>query len=185
MKKLVRILIFSFLICSIFLSSFGVLADPDIPRPVYLPLMVQGGGGNGGTFTVSGTVKDVDQFPVANVTITDKNDAVALTAVRGGYDIAPQNLNVTSNLTAVNFTAQVGCGSIVVNETLTVGMGIGTVDETLDPPCNIFASDNRVVVNSVLLSAGLAPGEYCVSVGDVGNVFPDQTVTYVVEVTHP
>ena len=70
-------------------------------------------------------------------------------------------------------------------ETLTVGMGIGTVDETLDPPCNIFASDNRVVVNSVLLSAGLAPGEYCVSVGDVGNVFPDQTVTYVVEVTHP
>ena len=135
MKKLVRILIFSFLICSLFLSSFGVLADPDIPRPVYLPLMVQGGGGNGGTFTVSGTVKDVDQFPVANVTITDKDGAVAvtdidgkysfkvkagentLTAVRSGYDIAPQNLNVTSNLTAVNFTAQVGCGSIVVNET--------------------------------------------------------------------
>jgi hypothetical protein len=70
-------------------------------------------------------------------------------------------------------------------ETLTVGMGIGTVDETLDPPCNIFASDNRVVLNSILLSSDLTPGEYCVSVGDVGNVFPDQTVIYMVEVLHP
>jgi len=176
MKKLVRILIFSFLICSIFLSSFGVLADPDIPRPVYLPLMVQGGGGNGGTFTVSGTVKDVDQFPVANVTITDVNGAVAVTdidgkysikvkagantlnAVRSGYDIAPQNLNVTSNLTAVNFTAQVGCGSIVVNENLTVGMG--GWDFLTDQPDHVIAGTDTGVFRSDPSSGrvGINPG---------------------------
>ncbi len=176
MKKLVRILLFSFLICSFFLSSFGVLADPDIPRPVYLPLMVQGGGGNGGTFTVSGTVKDVDQFPVANVTITDKDGAVAvtdidgkysfkvkagentLTAVRSGYDIAPQNLNVTSNLTAVNFTAQVGCGSIVVNETLTVGMG--GWDFLTDQPDHVIAGTDTGVFRSDPSSGrvGINPG---------------------------
>jgi hypothetical protein len=137
MKKLFRIL----LICAFFISGFGGLADTVPSNPVYLPLMVQGGGGGAGTFTVSGTVKDVDQYPVANVTITDVSGAVAvtdiegnysfkvasgantLTAIRSGYDIASLNINVSSNLTAVNFTAQVGCGSIVVNESLTVGMG--------------------------------------------------------------
>ncbi len=69
--------------------------------------------------------------------------------------------------------------------TLTVGMGIGNVVDTADPPCVVFASDTRVVVGSELLSADAPPGEYCVSVGDVGNVFPDATVTYTLEVTHP
>jgi len=69
--------------------------------------------------------------------------------------------------------------------TLTVGMGIGSYDAALDPPCNVFASDNRVNVGSTLTSTGLAAGQYCVSVGDVGNVFPDETVTYSVDVTHP
>ncbi len=176
MKKLFRILLFSFLICTFFLSSFGVLADPETPNPVYLPLMVQGGGGNAGTFTVSGTVKDVDQYPVANVTITDVNGAVAvtdiygnyslkvkpgantLTAVRGGYDIAPQNLNVTSNLTAVNFTAQVGCGSIVVNETLTAGMG--GWDFLTDQPDNVIAGTDTAVFRSDPSSGrvGINPG---------------------------
>lgn len=69
--------------------------------------------------------------------------------------------------------------------TLTVGLGIGTFDATMDPSCSVFASDNRVVVGSVLLSARVAPGTYCVRIGDVGNVFPNATVTYTVEVLHP
>ncbi len=69
--------------------------------------------------------------------------------------------------------------------TLTVGLGIGRFDATADPSCSLFASDRRVVVGSTLLSANLAPGEYCVRIFDVGNVFPDATVTYTVEVLHP
>ncbi len=69
--------------------------------------------------------------------------------------------------------------------TLTVGMGIGVWDAASDPACAIFASDGRVVVNAELVSARVEPGEYCVRVGDVGNVFPDAIVTYTVEVTHP
>ncbi len=69
--------------------------------------------------------------------------------------------------------------------TLTVGLGIGRFDATAMPPCTVFASDRRVVVGSVLISGSVAPGEYCVQIGDVGNVFPDATVTYTVEVLHP
>ena len=70
-------------------------------------------------------------------------------------------------------------------ETLTVGLGIGNWDESMDPPCQVFAADARVVVDALLVSQGVEPGEYCVQVRDVGNVFPDATVTYTVEVTHP
>lgn len=69
--------------------------------------------------------------------------------------------------------------------TLTVGLGIGRWDAELEEPCVVFASDSRVVVNSTLLSAGVEPGEYCVQIRDVGNVFPDAIVTYEVEVLHP
>lgn len=69
--------------------------------------------------------------------------------------------------------------------TLTVGMSLGRFDAAAEQPCSVFASDNRVVVGSVLLSSNREPGEYCVNIGDVGNVFPDATVTYTVDVTHP
>jgi hypothetical protein len=69
--------------------------------------------------------------------------------------------------------------------TLTVGLGIGSWDESQETPCSIFASDNRVNVGSTLFSGNLAAGDYCVAIGDVGNVFPDATVTYTVDVTHP
>ncbi len=75
--------------------------------------------------------------------------------------------------------------SLAPVETLTVGLGIGRFDETTDPPCFLFASDNRVVVGAELVSSNADPGEYCFSIGDVGNVFPDATVTYTVDVTHP
>ncbi len=70
-------------------------------------------------------------------------------------------------------------------DTLTVGMGIGTWDPSLEAPCSVFAQDNRVNQNSTLLSANITPGDYCVSIGDVGNLFPDAIVTYEVEVLHP
>lgn len=69
--------------------------------------------------------------------------------------------------------------------TLTVGMGIGNWDESLETPCQVFASDSRVVVNAVLVSLGVTAGEYCVQVRDVGNVFPGATVSYTVQVLHP
>ena len=70
-------------------------------------------------------------------------------------------------------------------ETLTVGLGIGTFDVEADPQCVPIATDTRVVVGATLLSSNIEPGEYCMLIGDVGNVFPDATVTYTVEVVHP
>jgi len=180
MKRFFGLLI----ICSLLLSGFGVMADPLPPpesenlvtHPVYLPLLRRSGGGSGATFTVSGAVKDVDQYPVANVIITDVHGAVAvtdiqgkysinveagantLTAARSGYDIAPVNLNVNSNLAAVNFTAQVGCGSIVVNETLNVGMG--GWDFLTDQPDHVIPGTDTLVFRSPSSSGrvGINPG---------------------------
>lgn len=69
--------------------------------------------------------------------------------------------------------------------TLTVGVGVGTEDSSVDTGCSLFASDRSVRVLEKLVSGGLNPGVYCVCVFDVGNIFPDQTVTYTVEVEHP
>jgi len=93
------------------------------------------------THTVSGTVRDSDQYAIPGVVVQDAYGATAttgldgsymlearegantLTATRSGYDIAPLNVNVVSNLTQVNFSAQVGCGSITVNGDVNPGMG--------------------------------------------------------------
>jgi hypothetical protein len=90
---------------------------------------------------VSGTVVDTDSRPVAGVVVTDARGVTAttgldgryamqvqqgpntLTAARSGYSIEPRSLTVTSNLSGVNFQAQVGCGSILVNEQVTAGAG--------------------------------------------------------------
>jgi hypothetical protein len=69
--------------------------------------------------------------------------------------------------------------------TITVGMGIGTYDATLSPPCTLISEDTSVRVGDNLLSSGLVAGSYCVQLRDVGNIFPGQTVTYSVDVTHP
>lgn len=70
-------------------------------------------------------------------------------------------------------------------ETLTVGVGVGTEDTNDATGCSLFASDRSVRLLEKLVSGGLGPGVYCVCVFDVGNIFPDQTVTYTVEVEHP
>ena len=138
MKKLFGLLI----IFSLLFSVSGALAGPDgPPNPIYLPVLMRGGGGGGQTSTVSGAIQDTDKQPVAGAVVKDIHGVTAtsgldgvysmqvqpgpntLTATRSGYSIDPQHINVVSGLNVVNFEAQVGCGSIVVNEQVTVGMG--------------------------------------------------------------
>ena len=68
--------------------------------------------------------------------------------------------------------------------TLTVGLGVGTSSDA-GVTCSLLAQDRSVRLTETLLLSNLAPAEYCVVVFDVGNVFPDQTVTYTIEVLHP
>ncbi len=138
MKRLIRIIV----ICSFLLASFAMapgLAAPNDPPANFLPLFM-----NGGTVprhTVSGSVVDSDGFPVSNVVIRDVRGMLAvtdsdgeyairvvegdntLTAERSGYSIPERSLTVATDLTEVNFDAQVGCGNIVVNESINVGAG--------------------------------------------------------------
>jgi len=81
--------------------------------------------------------------------------------------------------------AQMKLTDLAPLETLTVGVGIGNEDTADETGCSLFASDRSVRVLETLVSAALGPGTYCVCVFDVGNIFPDQTVTYTVEVEHP
>lgn len=136
MKRIIRIII----ICAFLLTGIGIapgLADPDASDPIYLPMIFTGPP----IFSISGTIKDTDNYPVAGAVVKDIHGVTAttgldgsytmevqkgpntLSASRSGYSIDPQSLNVTSNLTGVNFQAQVGCGSVMVNEQVTTGMG--------------------------------------------------------------
>ena len=136
MKRIIRII----LVCTFLLTSIGIvpgLAEPDDPPPpTYLPFIFISP-----TFTISGTIKDTDGVPVAGVVVKDVRGVTAttgldgsysmkvilgpntLTATRSGYTIDPRSLTVLSSLSGVNFQAQVGCGSIMVNEQVTTGMG--------------------------------------------------------------
>lgn len=70
-------------------------------------------------------------------------------------------------------------------DTLTVGLGIGIDDGDPETACSYFAVDRSVRVAETLQSQLTAETTYCVCVFDVGNVFPDQTVDYTLDVEHP
>lgn len=69
--------------------------------------------------------------------------------------------------------------------TLTVGMGIGQPDPSIPPGCALFVQDNSVRENETLLAGNLQIQDYCACIFDVGNIFPNATVTYTLDVTHP
>ncbi|REJ76673.1 MAG: hypothetical protein DWQ30_17265 [Acidobacteria bacterium] len=69
-------------------------------------------------------------------------------------------------------------------ETLTLGLGVGTSTDGGET-CALLAQDRSVRLGETLLIQNLAEGEYCVTVFDVGNIFPDQVVEYTIEVLHP
>lgn len=70
-------------------------------------------------------------------------------------------------------------------QTITMGLSLGQVDPTVPTGCATFADDNSVRLRQTFASAGLAAGDYCTCVFDVGNIFPGATVDYTLEVTHP
>ena len=70
-------------------------------------------------------------------------------------------------------------------QTLTVGLGLGNDDGDPASACPFFATDRSVRVGETLLTSVVATDSYCVCVFDVGNIFADQTVTYVFDVDHP
>ena len=140
MKQLSRILI----IVLILVTSLGVvpgLASPDIPpTPIYLPFVSVMGGGS---ISISGTVLDIDAYPVANVTIRDNYGFSAVTDENGKYTLSTQkgenlltaqnpgftfepeelSLNASGDLSEQDFHGVVACGDIMVNGTVTAGDG--------------------------------------------------------------
>ena len=65
---------------------------------------------------------------------------------------------------------------------LTVGLSLGQPDAA--GTCVAAAQDNSVKLLERLLSTGAAGTEFCACVLDVGNIFEDQTVDYVLQVEH-
>lgn len=82
--------------------------------------------------------------------------------------------------------SQIGPANMTVTSlaplaTLTVGLGIGTVTDAV---CTLFAEDRSVRVGETLRATDLIPGNYCVRIFDVGNIFEGQSVDYGVDVDH-
>lgn len=88
--------------------------------------------------------------------------------------------------TAVNVgNAEMKITELTPLSTLTLGLGLGRDDGDDTTPCSYFASDQSVRIGNTLQSQLIELGDYCVCIFDVGNVFPDQTVAYTIEVVHP
>ena len=68
---------------------------------------------------------------------------------------------------------------------ITMGLTIGQPDPQASRGCASFATDDSVRVFETFVSSGLLAGNYCICVFDVGNIFPGETVSYELEVTHP
>jgi hypothetical protein len=68
---------------------------------------------------------------------------------------------------------------------ITMGLTIGQPDPGASRGCASFATDDSVRIFQTFVSSGLLPGTYCVCLFDVGNIFPGETITYEMEVTHP
>jgi len=68
---------------------------------------------------------------------------------------------------------------------LTVGMSLGRPAEVDPAICSDIGEDRSARVNETFLSSVTSIGDYCVCIFDVGNIFPGETVDYVIDVTHP
>ena len=91
--------------------------------------------------------------------------------------------------TSCHFFTLVDSGSMVLTlieleplNTLTVGLSLGQPDDS--GVCIAAAQDSSVKLLERLLSVGTGGLEYCACVLDVGNIFPDQEVDYVLQVEH-
>lgn len=88
-----------------------------------------------------------------------------------------------------NFTTAVQGNSITTIlslepvPTLTVGFGIGVPEASSPGGCLFEAADDTVKIGEAF-SAFLQAGEHCSCIYDVGNLFPNTTVTYLFEVLH-
>ena len=68
---------------------------------------------------------------------------------------------------------------------LTVGLSLGTPADVDQSICSDIGEDRSARVNETFLSANNLAGEYCTCIFDVGNIFPGETIDYVIDVTHP
>ena len=75
--------------------------------------------------------------------------------------------------------------SLTPLETLTLGLGLGLPDDEFEGGCALSVTDTSVRKDETFLAVVGTIGTNCVCVFDVGNIFEDITVTYMLDVEHP
>jgi hypothetical protein len=88
---------------------------------------------------------------------------------------------VVANLGTISF----GLSDLQPLSTITLGLGVGTPSVAAPDTCELFASDSAVRSGQTLQASASVVGNYCVTVFDVGNIFPGQTISYTLKVVHP
>lgn len=69
--------------------------------------------------------------------------------------------------------------------TITMGLALGEPDAAQEENCFPFAEDRSVLLLELFTSADLAPGDYCICIFDVGNIFFGESIDYILELTRP
>jgi hypothetical protein len=113
--------------------------------------------------------------PVEVPTVTETFQGTVAQAGTSSHNFMVANAGVIS----------FGLGELQPLATITMGLGVGNPSESDPEQCVLFARDNAVRAGETLQATANAAAAYCVSVFDVGNVFPDQEISYTLTVTHP
>ncbi|MEM9407142.1 MAG: hypothetical protein AAGA81_13975 [Acidobacteriota bacterium] len=123
---------------------------------------------------------DDDDDPIVDDGPTEELPTVTVT-VTGSFG---QNATSTHDFTAIaSGFARMTVTELGPVETVTIGLGLGQRDD--EGNCVLLASDRSVTILDSFLSQGtVAESAYCVSVFDVGNLFPGNVVEYTMTIEH-
>ncbi len=92
-----------------------------------------------------------------------------------------QNDEIIHRITSLNLAnVETEVVSLAPDPTALIGVGIGTPDGAA---CRLQALNNQVTQGNILISF-VDPGTFCIQVSDPGNLGPNQSLDYVIEVRH-
>lgn len=123
----------------------------------------------------SSPTEPTDEPPEEVPTVTETFEGVVAQTGSSSHNFMVANVGV------IRF----GLTELEPLETITMGLGVGNPSETDPEQCVLFARDDSVRAGQVLQATATRAAAYCVSVLDVGNIFPDQQISYTLTVTHP
>jgi len=113
---------------------------------------------------------------------TASTPAATRTTEEFSGSLAPLGLSTQTWVVSAAGPVDITLTSVAPLATLALGVEVGTWNGT---SCSVITKNDNARAGVIALTGVAAAGNYCVTVYDSGNIAPDATVTYTVQVLHP